>query len=184
MRALRYSVACLLCFALTVSTARAQVEVGTRAGMGLVLPSEGSILTFAVPGAAPSPVGTLLGTAASAHVAFFPGGQIMVEPQLSFSLLSVSNGGSETITAAGITGMVAYLFNSAVANSPYLGFQATYWTVSNGASESDFGIGGAVGYRFLPAENVALRLEGAYRRWFDFELNEINVAFVLGVMFD
>ncbi len=184
MRVLRYPLVSLLCLTLTVTTLQAQVEVGTRAGMGLVLPAEGSILAFAVPGGAPSPVGTLLGTAASAHLAFFPGGKVMVEPQLTFQLLSVSNGDTQTLTSIGVTGTVAYLFSSAEVASPYLGFQASYFTVSNGASESDFAVGGTLGYRFLPAENVALRLEGAYRRWFDFELNEINVAFILGVLFD
>lgn len=184
MRALSYSLVCLLCLALTVNSAQAQVEVGTRAGMGLVFADGGSILTFAVPGSAPSPLGTLIGTHTSAHFAFFPAGQIMVEPQLSFSVLSVSNGESETLTTIGLSAMVAYLFSSAEANSPYVGFQGTYWSVSNGGeSESDFAFGGAIGYRFLPVENVAFRIEGAYRRYFDFELNEVNLAFVLGVVF-
>ncbi len=93
-------------------------------------------------------------------------------------------GDSETLTTVGITGQVAYLIAGAMANSPYVGFNASWFNISNADSESDFAVGGNFGYRALIRENVAFRIEGGYRRWFDFELNEINVAFILGVLFD
>ncbi|NIN71934.1 MAG: hypothetical protein GTO46_08415 [Gemmatimonadetes bacterium] len=160
------------------------LEIGMRAGFSLVLPEEGSILNFAVPGGGASPVASLLGGSSTVHFAFFPTPQIMVEPQLSFSVLSVSNGDTETLTTVGVTGQVAYLFTGAMANSAYVGFSGSFFSMSNGGSESDFAVGGTVGYRFLPRDFMAIRIEASYRRWFDFELNEINGAIILGFVLD
>ncbi len=160
------------------------LEIGTRAGLSLVLPEGGSILNFAVPGGGASPLASLLGGSSTVHFAFFPTAQIMVEPQLNFSVVSVSNGDTQTVTTAGVTAQVAYLFTGALANSAYLGFNGSFFSISNGSSESDFAVGGNVGYRFLPRDFLAIRVEAGYRRWFDFEMHEINAAIILGIVLD
>lgn len=161
---------------------RPGVEVGVRAGVS-VLMNQGDAISFGVPGGGPSPFGPLLGGNSTVHAAFFPSDQVMLEPQLGLSILSISNGASETVTALGLTGLGAYLFDGAFTSSPYIGLSGSYFMVdTEGDSETDFALGGTVGYRFLPMENVALRIEGAYRRWFDFEVNEVTAAFILGIL--
>lgn len=159
-------------------------EIGTRVGFDILLPEDGSLLSLAIPGAGPSPISTIFGSNSTIHFAFFPSPQIMVEPQLGFALLSISNGESETITTLGLSGQLAYLFSGAMMNSPYLGLTTTFFLVDgDGDSDTDFAVGGSVGYRLLPTERVAVRFEGSYRRWLDFELNEISFAAILGIVF-
>jgi hypothetical protein len=71
-----------------------------------------------------------------------------------------------------------------MANSAYIGFNGSFFSISNGSSESDFAAGGNVGYRLLPRDFLAIRFEAGYRRWFDFELHEINAAIIIGVVLD
>ncbi len=185
MRALAVGLALLLgAPAYLAAQQRAPIEVGTRAGISYLF-NTGSLTTFSVPGGGPSPFGAAVGGNASVHAAFFPGGNVMVEPQVSFALISESDGG-ETITNIALAGQVAYLFNGARANSAYVGANAAFVNVDLGeffGSENDFAAGGTLGYRFLPYEHVAIRLEASYRRWFDFEVNELDGAVILGVVF-
>lgn len=158
-------------------------EIGTRVGVDILLPEDGSLVSLAIPGAGPSPAASLLGTSSTIHFAFFPSPQVMVEPQLSISLLSISNGDTETLTTLGLSGLVAYLFNGAMVNSPYVGANASFFLIDgDGESETDFAVGGSVGYRLVPLEHLAVRFEGSYRRWFDFEFNEITFAAIFGIV--
>ena len=54
-----------------------------------------------------------------------------------------------------------------------------------GGSASGPGLGAALGYRFKVRNNLALRLDGRYRRWFsDYqERNEIGFGLGLGAIF-
>lgn len=160
------------------------IEIGTRVGLNVILDGE-DIVNFAVPGGAPSPLGSLFGGNTSVHVAFFAGEQFMIETQLSVSILNISGPfEDETIGASTLVGQGAYLFSGATANSFYLGASAGFFSIDfDGASENDLAFGGSVGYRLLPKENIALRFEGAYRRWLDFEINELDFAVILGVLF-
>jgi hypothetical protein len=160
------------------------VELGTRVGFNIVLPEDGSIIGFGIPGGGPAPLGSLFGGASSVHVAFFPSEQVMLEPQLSLSVLRVSNGSSETLLNATLASQVAYMFSGASVSSGYLGgnLALTVIDVSGADSENDFALGFAVGYRALPTPNVAVRIEGGYRRWLDFELNELNAALIFGIV--
>jgi hypothetical protein len=36
----------------------------------------------------------------------------------------------------------------------------------------------------LPRDFLAIRVEAGYRRWFDFEMHEINAAIILGIVLD
>lgn len=159
------------------------IELGTRAGLSILM-SGGDVISFAVPGGAPSPTSSLLGGASSIHMAFFPSERVMIEPQLNFSLLNVSNGSSETLTTLGLTGQVAYLLSDVQENGTYLGGNLALFRISNDDSTSDLALGGNAGYRWLVSESAVMRLEGSYRRWFDFEANEINVALIFGLLLD
>ena len=76
----------------------------------------------------------------------------MLEPQLSLSVLRVSNGSSETLLNATLASQVAYMFSGASVSSGYLGgnLALTVIDVSGADSENDFALGFAVGYRAPP----------------------------------
>ncbi len=52
-----------------------------------------------------------------------------------------------------------------------------------GGSNTEFAAGGAVGYRAVVSQHVAVGVEGGYRRWFDLKINEIVISLKLGVVF-
>lgn len=165
---------------------RPGVEVGMRAGVNVLL-NGADLVAVGVPGGGPAGIGSLAGGSATAHAAFFPSDRIMLEPQLSFSILDLSNGDSQTVTNLALTGQAAYLLSGASTNSPYIGVSGSFiWTdIVEGTNEftsTNGALGGSVGYRFLPIDNVALRVEGAYRRWFDNERHELTGAFIVGIL--
>ena len=52
----------------------------------------------------------------------------------------------------------------------------------DGSSNNEFAVGGAVGYRAVVIQHVAVGVEGGYRRWFDVDINEIVISLKLGVV--
>ena len=153
--------------------AAAQVEVGTRA-IGVDILANGETLTgVSIPGG-----GILLGP--TVYLMYFPSPNIMVGPEVNFNVLS--SGGS-TLTTLGAAGWVGYLFTPA-ANSAYLAGNIALQFVSfDGNSNTEFAVGGAVGYRAVVIQHVAVGVEGGYRRWFDLDINEIVISLKLGVVF-
>lgn len=159
---------------------RPGVEVGARAGLNILFDGGETIFTLA--GGGPSPLGSLVAGNTAVHVAFFPSPQFMIEPLVSFGVAS----NSETFTNLTLAAQGAYLFNGATTNSAYVGATAAFNSIDLGDltdSETDFAVGGTVGYRILPRPNAAIRLEAGYRRWLDFEINEIDAAVIFGVIF-
>jgi hypothetical protein len=153
--------------------AAAQVEVGTRAFGIDIVANGGTITGVSIPGG-----GIFLGP--TAYLMFFPSPNIMVGPEVNFNVLS---GGGSTITTIGAAGWVGYLFTPA-ANSAYLaGNIALQFASVNGSSNTEFAAGGAVGYRAVVIQHVAVGVEGGYRRWFDLNINEIVISLKLGVVF-
>jgi hypothetical protein len=167
-----------------VTAQRPGVELGTRVGVNVILPQDGSIIQFGVPGGGPGPLGFLLGGGSSVHVAFFPTPQLMLEPQLNLNVFAISNGDTETITNFTFAGQVAYLFQGATVNSGYIGgnVAATVIDATGADSQNDLAFGAAVGYRALPKPHVAVRVEAGYRRWLDLDFNEITAALIFGVV--
>ena len=56
------------------------------------------------------------------------------------------------------------------------------WQIASadGNSESEFGAGARIGYRFVVNQGFAVSFEGGYRRWFDSDLNEFLIGLRLG----
>src|SRR5438094_138296 len=92
-----------------------------------------------------------------------------VGTSVGVTILSVSGGGG-SVTHVGIPADGA--------------FQSVSLS-GGGGSVSGPGLGGALGYRFKVRNNLAIRLDGRYRRWFsDFkDLNEIGFGLGLGATF-
>ncbi len=153
--------------------AAAQVEVGTRAIGVDILANGGTLTGVSIPGG-----GILLGP--TVYLMYFPSPNIMVGPEVNFN---VRSGGGSTVTKLGAAGWVGYLFTPA-ANSAYLAGNIALQFVSfDGSSNTEFAVGGAVGYRAVVIQHVAVGVEGGYRRWFDVDINEIVISLKLGVVF-
>ena len=155
-------------------------EVGTSLGVTIlgVSGGGGSVTHFGLPGEGIQASPTLYAT-------LFASPSVMVEPQIAFSLLS---GGGSTLTSLGIALQVGYLFTPAQPGSAYLAANGAFQTVSlsgGGGSVSGPGFGAALGYRFKVKNNLAIRVDGRYRRWFsDYkDLNEIGFGLGLGAIF-
>jgi hypothetical protein len=152
--------------------AAAQVEIGTRAVGVDILANGGTLTDVSIPGG-----GIFLGP--TAYLMFFPSPNIMVGPEIAFSVLS---GGGSTLTSIGAAGWVGYLFTPA-ANSAYLaGNVALQFASIGGSSDTEFAAGGALGSRAEVIQHAAVGVEGGYRRWFDSKINEIVISLTLGVV--
>ncbi len=171
---MRFLLAALLIPALAAAQEKPVVEIGTNAGFTILTQDESTVTYIGIPGQ-----GFL--RQPSMYASFFTGGPMLIDMQLGLSIASYENGSSTTI---GFGGQVGYLFNGPTMNSPFLAAELGVWSaaVSNGYShsDSDVGIGGKIGYRFLIGRSVGLRLEGGYRRWMDSDLNEFKIGMGLG----
>lgn len=159
---------------------RTNAEVGTAVGVTILSVSGGggSLTHVGAPGDGIQASPTLYAT-------IFASPSLMVEPQLAFSLLS---GGGQTLTSVGLAFQLGYLFSPAEQGSPYVAANSAFQTVSlsgGGGSVSGPGFGGAVGYRVKARNNLAVRFDARYRRWFsDYkDLNEIGFGVGLGATF-
>lgn len=155
-------------------------EVGTSVGVTILSVSGGggSITHVGIPGDGIQASPTIYAT-------IFASPSVMVEPQVAFTLLSSSG---TTLTTIGLALQVGYLFSPAQQGSPYLAANGAFQSASvsgGGGSISGPGLGGALGYRFKVRNNLAIRFDGRYRRWFsDFkDLNEIGFGLGLGATF-
>ena len=160
--------------------AKTSAEVGTSVGVTILSVSGGggSITHVGIPGDG-------LQASPTIYATLFASPSVMVEPQVAFTLLS---SGGTTLTSVGLALQVGYLFTPAQSGSAYFAANAAFQTLSvsgGGGSVSGPGIGGAVGYRFKVKNNLAIRADARYRRWFsDYsDLNEIGFGLGLGATF-
>jgi len=157
--------------------AQTTVEIGTGIGAAINFEGGSTITQIGVPGPGVGVMG-LLGQA-PIYASFFVGGGFMVQPEVAFNLLT---GGGETITSLGSSLHLGYAFSGAAVSSPYVTVNGgLQWVdVSDGGSETDFGAGARVGYRFVVNQGFATSFEAGYRRWFDGGYNEVTIGIRLG----
>lgn len=161
----------LLIPALAVAQGKPVVEIGTNLGVAIQSGNGASLTHFGIPGQG------ILGQP-TLYASFFAGERLVVEPQVALNILS-SDG--ETATSVGLGGQLGYLFNGPDLNSPFIAAGAAFQSVSGGGfSDSEFGLGGKVGYRLLAGNSVGVRIEAGYRRWLDAELNEFSIGIGIG----
>jgi hypothetical protein len=146
------------------------IEVGT--GMGASILANGGTLTHVgAPGAG-------LAGQAPLYASFIMSGGLVIQPELSLNLLS---GGGETLTTLGLATQVGHLFSGPGGNSAYAAASAAVQHASvAGTSDSEFALGGRIGYRVPIRQAFAITMEAGYRRWLDSDLNEITMALRLG----
>lgn len=151
------------------------VEIGT--GVGVTILKDGTTITsIGVPGPAIGAFGLM--TSAPLYASFLFDGGLMVQPEVVIRYTTFED---VSVTMAASVANVGYLFNGANRNSPYfLANLAMQYVDADGDSENDFAAGGGMGYRFLVNDGFALSLEAGYRRWFDWEVNELSFGLRMG----
>ncbi|MCH7876578.1 MAG: hypothetical protein IH965_14950 [Gemmatimonadetes bacterium] len=149
-------------------------ELGTRAVGADILTDGGTLTTVGIPG------GGILGSP-TIYLMFWPAPNVMVGPELNVNLAT----NSATLTAFGLAGWIGWLATPATPGSFYLAANGAFQFVDlGGFSNTDFGAGAAIGYRYeVLNQHLAIRAEGGYRRWFDSDLNEIVISLKLGLVF-
>ena len=168
----------LPCSLLVAQAKQPGAEVGTSIGVTILSAGGNSLTHVGIPGNG-------IQASPTVYATFFASPSLLVEPQAAFSLLS---GGGTTLTSLGVALQVGYLFTPAAPGSGYLAANGAFQTTSfsgGGGSASGPGLGAALGYRFKVRNNLAIRLDARYRRWFsDFaDLNEIGFGLGLGAIF-
>jgi hypothetical protein len=117
------------------------------------------------------------------YVGFYPHEKIAVMPGATVIFLSPDEG--DTFYDLYISLLITYQFMGHAENSFYVGVLGDFNAFDpGGASTTDFAAGGAVGYRLVPFDFFAVRLEGSYRRWFDFEENQFTGTVKVEVNFN
>ena len=104
----------------------------------------------------------------------------MLGPELSFNLLS---GGGSTITLLGLAGWIGYLFTPGPTSGYIAGNVALQSVSVGGSSNTEFGVGGVVGYRAVVIPNIAVGVEGGVRRWPAASITEVVISLKLGLVF-
>ena len=166
---------CLVPITAGAQDKKPSAEIGTSLGVTILSASGSSITTVGIPvDAGPLP----LFAQPAIYATIFTSSALMIEPQLGFA--HISGGGS--ITMVFVAAQVGYRFSPDKRNSPYIGANVAFNSISANGSANGLGLGGALGYRFRVGTGFALRLEGHYRRWLnDYDgLNEIGLALGLG----
>ena len=154
-----------------------RAEIGTSVGVTILSAFGESTTHIGIPGGI-GPVSTF---SPMLYATIFASPSVFVEPQMSISMTS---GGGQTLTSTAIAGQVGYLFSTNTQASPYVAVGGAFYRLGNGSSASGPGLGGEIGYRFTVRSNLAIRMNGRYRRWFsDFsELNEFGFGLGLGAV--
>jgi hypothetical protein len=151
------------------------IEIGSGLGVS-VLTNGGTLTSIGIPGPGIGALG-LIGSA-PLYASFYFGGGAMVQPEVSFRLLT---GEGSTLTTLGLVANAGYAFSGADRSSVFVAATGGWqWIDTEGSSENEFGAGGKLGYRAVVNEGFAISVEAGYRRWFDSELNEILFGLRLG----
>jgi hypothetical protein len=176
VRTMRFLLAALLIPTLAHAEDKPVVEIGTNFGMTVLTGDRSTTTRIGIPGQG------MLGVPAI-YATFFTGKGVILEPQAALNYRDYESGRS--ITTFGLGAQAGYLFNGSEVNSGFvavnIGFQ---YEKDNGSIEhdveTDFGIGGNIGYRFLAGKGLGMRVEAGYPYWIDTELNEVTFGMGIG----
>ena len=146
-------------------------ELGMLAGASVQSADGDNLTTIALPSALVST------TLPAIYLSVFPSGNLSIGGEFGLGTLS---GVGESLTSYLVGGQATYFFTGNSGYGPYVSGLGTVFGVSGGGdSESEFGAGVGLGNSFrLGDTNLALRIEGRYRRFFDSSLNEFQ--FLIG----
>lgn len=175
MRSFVMALGVLLLTPALVTAQQPKWELGTRLGITRLWRSGEGDTRLQIPG------GGVFGEP-SLHAAFFLQPKDTENPPTNFieaevSLVSrLSGPGGSSL---GLAVMLAHLFPGAKANSAYGGLTGA---LLGGGGRTEIALGGALGYRIVVGSNIAVRLQGNYRRWIEREMNELSGVVILGLV--
>jgi opacity protein-like surface antigen len=156
----------------------ATFEMGFRAGVTWLNTSAADRTVSNAPGGGPDGEPAM-------YVAWIPSGfpaHWMFEAQLGLSYTDLSNPQSNESNVV-LAVQPAYLYYAA-GGQLYAGINAAYQNIdTSGSSSSDTAWGAALGYRYRPIPQMALRAELRYRSWNTRNMDELGLGFALGVVF-
>jgi hypothetical protein len=158
--------------------AQTTVEIGTGIGAAINFEGGSTITQIGVPGPGAGIYG-LLGQA-PIYASFFVGEGMIVQPEVAFNLLT---GEGSTFTSLVSSLHLGYAFAGAGVSSPYVTVNGgVQWLdSSDSSSETNWGVGGRLGYRLVVNEGFATSFEAGYRRWLsNGGYNEIVIGIRLG----
>jgi len=173
--------AAVLTFAVLIpcmAHAQTTVEIGSGIGAAINFENGSTLTQIGVPGPGAGVYG-LLGQA-PLYASFFVGDGMMIQPEVAFNLLT---GEGSTLTSLVSSLHLGYAFAGAGVSSPYVTVNGgVQWLDSNdSSSETNWGIGGRVGYRLVVNQGFATSFEAGYRRWLsNGGYNEVVVGIRLG----
>jgi hypothetical protein len=155
---------------------RAELELGTQAGITFLHSNGTTTTNFSLPG------GGVLGSP-TIYLAIFPDRRLSIEPQLAFTHSDVEDASASAF--AGVLRLAGYLEDARA--SPYLfgdlGVQtvsAKLGDVSN--STTRVGAGFGIGYRARFAHYLVVRPEAEFREWTEHGPSEIVLRAAFGVV--
>jgi hypothetical protein len=154
----------------------ATFEIGFRMGVTWLAGTTSDQTVTNAPGGGPAGEPAL-------YVAWLSGGAAhwMVEGQLGLSFESATNPSSHDSNLVAAV-QPAYLF-SLGAGQLFAGFNvAVQYFDSPSTSFTEWGGGGAVGYRYRPVPQLALRVEARHRQWTGGRPSETGISLGLGVV--
>ena len=182
---LRFILVVCLCVFLTafaVSALHAEstsgAEIGTLFGLSRFSADGGGTTVIGVPSAFVSSAGN-----PSIYVSWFPDERFSFGPVFSLGRFS---GEGTAFTALYLAGRGALQSGGGAASGAYVYGRGAIQVIIDGESgvsesETDFGLGAGLGYRWRVGSGSVVRAEGGYRRWFgDLGTNEIALLIGLG----
>ncbi len=172
VKALGFLIAVLLTFPnFALGQKKSLVEFGTNFGVTIIDAGGSTLTNFAVPGQGFAGQPTI-------YASLFPGGIVIIEPQIALTVLHVED---ETVTTLGFGVQMGCLFKGSEENSLFaVGNISSQSISSSDYSDSEFGFGGKLGYRILIGDGFGIRFEGGYRRWLEADLNEFMFGVGIG----
>lgn len=171
------SVALLLSPAAAAAQQAVTVEIGTALG-ATILTNGGTLTHIGVPGAGVLGPLSLFSTA-PVYATFVVARSVMIQPELSLSILT---GEGSSATTLGFGTQLGYMFLGATRASPFVAATGALWVLGGDlGGTTQFGAGGRVGYRIPVGTGFSMSLEGGYRRWFgDLALSEVTIGIRFG----
>jgi hypothetical protein len=144
-------------------------EVGTSAGLTVSIPDDGG-----TEGSVNLPGAGSFGGLATLYATFFAGRSWMIEPQLFLAW----NSAVDELTYSAML-QLGYLVRPGAKGSVHAAANGGVFKLGTSGDIFDLdspAVGAAGGYRIVVRDALALRFEIGYRRWLDFDLNEMNAV--------
>jgi hypothetical protein len=180
-------IACLMLLAPAVAQAQTTPKWSLGGTLfGVTYLTETQVADAGLPGGGPLLFAgqSAVRAAPEVYVGFFPHPNLIVAPGLAFAYSNPD--GAESTYGLGLDLGIDWHFSGVTKTSLYITVNGAFlaWDLGADSAQTDFAAGAALGYRMLPYDFFGLRLEAAYRRYFDLRENQISCVLKAEVVFN